>query len=155
MKVENSPSFSQGYQLAHEVPFTQDALGLLRSGIFVRLCTICVRFCSLLYVCNALVVRLLRSLLHSAPARHFLPVPVVARKIPPTSTKTAFSSSLLIRALPLLLRVTQAARRVVLAPVFALHHHVDDPPSETSRAFLLLNPSHFAEEGGGIAGFRN
>ena len=94
-----------------------------------------------------------RSLLHSAPARHFLPVPVVAGKIPPTSTKNAFSSSLLIRALPLLLRVTQAARRVVLAPLFALHLHVDDPPSETSRAFLLLNPSHFAEEGG-IAGFR-
>jgi len=112
----------------------------------LRLCTY------LLHICNTLVVA--RSLLRSAPARHFLPVPVVARKIPPTSTKTAFSSSLLIRALPLLLRVTQAARRDVLAPVFALHIHVDDPPSETSRAFLLLNPSHFAEEGG-IAGFRN
>jgi len=29
MKVEDSPSFSQGYQLAHEVPFTQDAYGFV------------------------------------------------------------------------------------------------------------------------------
>jgi len=148
MKVEDSPSFSQGYQLAHEVPFTQDAYGFVALW---HLCTICVRICCI-FVTRLLYV-VARSLLHSAPARHFLPVPVVARKIPPTSTKTAFSSSLLIRGPPLLLRVTQAARRVVLVPLFALHNHVDDPPSETSRAFLLLNPSHFAEEGG-IAGFR-
>ena len=47
--------------------------------------------------CSLLLYVVARSLLHSAPARHFLPVPVVARNIPPTSTKTAFSSSLLIR----------------------------------------------------------
>merc|ERR1719400_681494 len=59
-------------------------MGLLRCGS-------CVQF---LFACCSLL-RALCSTLRAA--RHFLPVPVVARKIPPTSTKTAFSSSLLIR----------------------------------------------------------
>merc|ERR1719268_85083 len=114
--------------------------GLLRSGI-------CVQFlfarCSLLYVCNTLVVRCCA-----------LSAPFCACQTLSTGSSCCEENTcdidknrlffFLVNPWPLLLRVTQAARRVVLAPLFALHNHVDDPPSETIRTFLLLNPSHFA-----------